>query len=112
MRKKPVVNETLSPKRCKKSPLKTGLKNPTRQDIRRKLHEHELCGVQEFFWGKQHIHLPSTENASSTLPGMPPHWPYPESTYNITPALTGPATSSEPPRAFCPLTVSYSRAVS
>jgi hypothetical protein len=25
-------------------------------------------------------HLPSTENARSTSPGMPPHWPYPELT--------------------------------
>ena len=50
-------------------------------------------------------YLPSTENASSTLPGMP-FWTYPELTKSIPPLIAGPATFSDPPRAGTPLTVS------
>jgi len=42
-------------------------------------------------------HLPSTENASSTLPGAPPAAAYPEFAKTIPPAITGPGPSSDPP---------------
>jgi len=49
-------------------------------------------------------YLPSTENASSTLPGMPPLVAYPDSTNSIPPPMAGPGPSKDPPRAGTPLT--------
>jgi len=50
-------------------------------------------------------YLPSTEKASSTLPGMPPPAEYPELTNSIPPPMTGPGPSMEPPCASTPFTV-------
>jgi TupA-like ATPgrasp len=50
-------------------------------------------------------YLPSIENASSTLPGMPPPAEYPELTNSIPPPMTGPGPSIEPPCASMPFTV-------
>src|SRR5580704_9652647 len=50
-------------------------------------------------------HLPSTENANSTFPGIPPQIAYPEFTKTIPPAIAGPPPSMEPPLASTPLTV-------
>ena len=49
-------------------------------------------------------YLPSTENASNTFPGSPPQLPYPEATYNMPPATTGPGQSNAPPLAGTPFT--------
>src|SRR5215831_2839126 len=56
-------------------------------------------------------HLPSTENAKSTFPGIP-FDPYPDVIYSIPPATTAPMLLIEPPRAFTPLTVVKSCTVS
>ena len=50
-------------------------------------------------------YFPSTENASSTFPGVP-FCTYPELTNNIPPLIAGPPTFSDPPRPGTPLTVS------
>ena len=51
------------------------------------------------------FHLPSTENARKTLPGMP-FAAYPELTKSIPPAMAGPGPFREPPRAGTLFTVS------
>jgi len=56
-------------------------------------------------------YFPSTENASRTLPGVPPKVPYPELTYTMPPMTAGPPPSSDPPRAFPPFTASWSNRV-
>ena len=58
------------------------------------------------------LYLPSMENASRTLPGVPPAVGYPEFTYTIPPPMAGPGPSSDPPRPSTPFTVSYVRMVS
>jgi len=72
-----------------------------------------------YYWNRLEIwhllpsrHLPSTENASSTFPGIPPHTTYPEFTKSIPPPMAGPPPSSEPPLASTPLTVLYGPTVS
>jgi len=58
------------------------------------------------------LYLPSTENASRTLPGIPPAFTYPELVKSMPPAIAGPGPFNEPPRAVTPLTVWYGTAVS
>ncbi|MGH8298892.1 MAG: class I SAM-dependent methyltransferase [Steroidobacteraceae bacterium] len=48
-------------------------------------------------------HFPSTENASSTFPGIPALVEYPESTKIMPSPATGPAKLNEPPLARTPL---------
>jgi hypothetical protein len=52
------------------------------------------------------FYLPSTENASSTFPGVPPAVGYPELTKTMPAPITGPGPSIDPPRPGTPLTVS------
>jgi len=66
---------------------------------------HLSCRLlDDFFSSSSEGHLPSTENARSTLPGVPPLVAYPDSTNSIPPAMAGPGPSKEPPRAGTPLT--------
>ena len=51
-------------------------------------------------------YFPSTENASRTLPGISPHWLYPEFTNTMPPTMAAPPPSMAPPCAFNPFTVS------
>ena len=57
-------------------------------------------------------HRPSTENASSTLPLLPPNVGYPDVVKTTPSAIAGPPASIDPPCAVTVLTVWKSRAVS
>jgi hypothetical protein len=73
------------------------------------------CQLLDDFFEADHPlppQLPSTENASNTLPGIPPLVAYPDSTSNTPPPIAAPGPSSEPPRAGTPLTVFCGPAVS
>src|SRR5579862_9349359 len=50
-------------------------------------------------------YFPSTEKASSTLPGMAVPEEYPEAMKSMPPAITGAMLMMEPPRALTPFTV-------
>ena len=54
---------------------------------------------------RQKFYLPSTENASRTLPGAPPGMEYPELKKTIPSTMTGPGPLIAPPLAGTPSTV-------
>src|SRR5262249_11755597 len=79
------------------------------EEILYKISFVRLRGLRDFVAS---FYFPSTENASSTLPGMKPSDPYPELTYSIPLAIVDPGPFIDPPVAFTPFTVVKSFAVS